>query len=383
MAAMPRAIVASLVEQLNDQLVTARQLWNSTSDSTAEALLCELADSVHAVLLLLGGTGTDVGHGATVPLPAFPCPRVEHDAVRRALLGEVSMLEAQHAHVVGLQHGLQRVLAERDQQMRYLRLEAERDEAEITRLKRSQVQPHALLHEAEEVRRGAVAAVDSLQESFGWLSAHRDLTEVEREAASLAFEAEGADGGRARAEGGGAGATRAAAAMAEASREQRQERTGDAKVRSLGDVLGLRWTASVQGLERQIVRDKDLEREAALQAQAARARLELDAAVSAATQSRDVQHAAALPSLVAAQLVAAVEAARAEERAAVLLQRSQRARAGRHTIRQALHLCAAAVREASEHRTRFARIRSDSPQRFPQIPSGSLRVPSPTPCTGA
>jgi predicted dinucleotide-utilizing enzyme len=106
---------------------------------------------------------------------------------------------------------------------------------------------------------------------------------------------------------------------------------------ALHAALARKWDEAIRKLEREIVRDKDLEREASLQAMAARAKLELDAAVLAAKLTCEQQHAAALPSLVAARLAgavqAAVAAAQAEERAVLRLQRSQRARAARWTVR--------------------------------------------------
>ena len=106
---------------------------------------------------------------------------------------------------------------------------------------------------------------------------------------------------------------------------------------ALHAALARKWDDSLRKLELEIVRDKDLEREASLQAMAARAKLELDAAVLAAKLTCEQQHAAALPSLVAARLAgavqAAVAAAQAEERAVLRLQRSQRSRAARWTVR--------------------------------------------------
>lgn len=106
---------------------------------------------------------------------------------------------------------------------------------------------------------------------------------------------------------------------------------------ALHAALARKWDEALRKLEREIVRDKDLEREASLQAMAARAKLELDAAVLAAKLTCEQQHAAALPSLVAARLAgavqAAVAAAQAEERAVLRLQRSQRSRADRWTVR--------------------------------------------------
>jgi DNA repair exonuclease SbcCD nuclease subunit len=66
---------------------------------------------------------------------------------------------------------------------------------------------------------------------------------------------------------------------------------------ALHAALARKWDEALRKLEREIVRDKDLEREASLQAMAARAKLELDAAVLAAKLTCEQQHAAALPSL--------------------------------------------------------------------------------------
>ena len=78
---------------------------------------------------------------------------------------------------------------------------------------------------------------------------------------------------------------------------------------ALHAALASKWDEALRKLEREIVRDQNLEREASLQALAARAKLELDAAVLAARLTCEQQHAAALPSLVAAQLAGAVQAA--------------------------------------------------------------------------
>jgi hypothetical protein len=46
--------------------------------------------------------------------------------------------------------------------------------------------PHTLLDEAEVARSRSVVAIESLRESYGNLSAHRDLVEAEWEAAATA-----------------------------------------------------------------------------------------------------------------------------------------------------------------------------------------------------
>ena len=178
--------IRRLIEHLNGMCEVAPAL---VCGAPSEADLGAFVEQCNGVIVALGSThdsGEPDEEGGMGP-SALPLPRPQHAAACHALAVELSALEASHAHLVGLQRGMQQVLTDRELQLRHLRDEAERDEAEILRLRAASfAPPHTLLDEAEVARSRSVVAIESLRESYGNLSAHRDLVEAEWEAAATA-----------------------------------------------------------------------------------------------------------------------------------------------------------------------------------------------------
>jgi len=184
---MTPTAIRRLVEHLNGMCEIAPTL---VCGAPSEADLGAFVEQCNGVIVALGSTHDGSGEPdeeRRMGPSALPLPQPQHAAACHALAGELSALEASHAHLVGLQRGMQQVLTDRELQLRHLRDEAERDEAEILRLRAASfAPPHTLLDEAEVARSRSVVAIESLRESYGNLSAHRDLVEAEWEAAATA-----------------------------------------------------------------------------------------------------------------------------------------------------------------------------------------------------
>ena len=286
------------------------------------SLAANLVDAVHALLLLLGETQEGGGVDALVwppqeyEEPPFPVPAVEHACHCSALADELKQLESAHALLSWRHSQFNAVVEERDRMVRMLQQEAARDEDEIRQLK------------------GLVALAGPLPE----------LPPPSGGTATTSL-------GHHYQAGGGAGSSSAVVVMPAQHQEWLAMVSASSSPASHPPPPS-RPLQPHEVVQREIglVRAKDLERDDALQRQAARGRLELEAAVRAAVGDGASRARGAMGGTIDAAVTNAVteatDAAREEERAAFALQSDWRTRQWRSEQRDSLRVCSAAVKEA-------------------------------------
>ena len=310
-----------LVVSLTEPVGLAERLWNARGTADSEMLLLEAAGHVQGLLAVLNGENTSSLQGPSEDaVPSFPVAADQHAQTLR----ELSQCRAENEKLKTVNAGMAAMLQDAERQELRLREEAERDEEEIERLK-------GALVKAERATMAVAAPSSHSMVSAPALSSAVDVTDVQRFLLQDAEEARGH-------------ALSAVAQLRDSVGEMlAQHDHGGTASGHVGRMAATtdtaRWMGAVGDLEREIIRDKDLEREAALMAQAARAKIEQEAAVLAARQAGFMEATAEH---------AGMAAARKQVAAAVQLQRMQRSRMGRKTVQRALHACTLAVRTARE-----------------------------------